>query len=75
MARTARLITSGLSGVEKTSGNVIFPVDLPCKSKISAVFCDISIQPIFLEETPLRYMLLAVLLPVFLLVDVLVLEV
>ena len=42
MAKTARFITSGLSGVEKTLGRLILPVVLPCKSKISAVFCVIN---------------------------------
>ena len=71
IAKTARLITSGLMGVWKTAGRLIFPVALPCKSKISAVFCAIFIQPIFLEGTPVRYMLLVVVLLAFLLVDVL----
>ena len=57
IANTARFITSGLIGVENTVGSVIFPVDSPFKSKISAFFCGaMSLQPIFPEEIPAIYM-------------------
>ena len=38
MARTARLITSGLRGVSKMSGSVVLPTAFPWRSKIFAVF-------------------------------------
>ena len=53
MAKTARFITSGLNGVKKMFGSVVFPVDFPCKSKISAFFCSgMVFHPIFLVEIP-----------------------
>ena len=57
MASTARFITSGLRGVENILGSVIFPVDSPFKSKISAFFClAMAFQPIFLVEIPAIHM-------------------
>ena len=38
MASTARFITSGLMGVAKSGGSVVFPMGFPSRSKIFAVF-------------------------------------
>ena len=38
MARTARFMMSGLSGVSKTAGSVLLPMGFPWRSKIFAVF-------------------------------------
>jgi len=38
IASTARFMTSGLMGVAKTVGSVVFPVGFPSRLKIFAVF-------------------------------------